>query len=192
MTDKFILTTSGFILPNNPYYSILPPEKVESNSIFNRSTVISTDNGISDYVKHNSIYTSEASNTAYKDYMADKSFSSYIHLVDIASEVLNKINVNNFFELQANNRNMSPMVFMACLDLYKDTFIYNHMKYAVIPMAGRFVSDTSKTNESIANNLQLLKNNSGYLNTWEKKLASLVDNKDAFCSFFKLVFVDSY
>lgn len=192
-TTSYVLTTSGFILPHTPHHNPLSPDLVEDNSIFNKKVTITTNSDIAEFVKSKLIYHSETANLAYRAYEADKSFNNYINLVNIAIDVLSKVNYDMFFEIQANNRNMSPVSFMFCLDFYSGCFVNKYLQYATVPFSVRFSSANNLTESTIAKNISLLKTNRNtYRNTWDSKIAELADNKDAFLTFFKYIFVDTY
>lgn len=190
--NSFILATSGFILPSNPYFDILGAEKIEDTSILNRNVVINADSSLSDYAKDNAIHYSTISNDAFHRYMTNKDFNSFIQMLDIATSVLSEINYKTFFELQANNRNMSPMTFMMCLDIYTGNFVNKHLQYATIPASARFVTDDSITTDIIRKNLTMLNKIEPKYLFWEGLLSDIGTNRDAFCTFFKYIFTDSY
>lgn len=189
--NQFILTTSGFILPASPYFTVLSTDKITDNSILNRNLVTTTDNNISEFIKSNTIYHSEVANEAYKKYLNDQSFESFIHLVDITIEVLSQVNFNTFFEIQANNRNLSPIAFMFCLDVISGHLPKKYNQYSTIPLSVRFTSSTHVTNENISKNKSLLKEN---LRTsqWPSFISELTEHREAFSTFFKFIFTDAY
>lgn len=194
MTNTFILTTSGFILPNSPYYHEVDQKTLGDNSIFNRTTVISTNETISDFAKTNTLYHSKIANEAFKQYENDKSFNNFIRLLDIAAEVLSQVNLYSFFEIQANNRNMSASNFQVCLDLLSGNFKNKYLQYYTLPAATRINTATSIPNIQVSDNVAKLKNakEMNCLSTWDKFIAELAKDKNVFSAFFKHVFVDAY
>ena len=193
MADNYILTTSGFILPNNTYYSILDTSKLSSDSIFIKTTVIPTDNNLVSYTRNNFIYHSPLANEAYKKYEATKSFDSFMTLVNIATEILSVIPYDSFFEIQANNRNMSPYSFLFCLDIYTYEFINKRHAYDAMPLSARFTPYGTVSEETIKKNVKYVRQVKEYYRlTWETALAELAEDRHAFSTFFKYVFVDAY
>ena len=96
MTDKQILTTSGFILPDNQYFKILTKEDISDISIFNRTALLTTNSAMSTMAETNQIYYSPIASKAYLDYMSDNSFENYLRMVDITSEIFSNIGIDNF------------------------------------------------------------------------------------------------
>ncbi len=193
MNIDYILTTSGFILPNNPYYVDLNESQVENTSIFDKTTFISADNDLANYIKNNRIHTSPTANKAYATYIANPTFENYIELIDIATNVLSKINHTTFFEVQASNKNMSPMSFMFCLDVLSRNFADKHLQYNAIPLNARLAVVEHITNEQIRINNEKLRKCDTVLNkTWETFLSRLASKKPEFLTFFRYVFVDAY
>lgn len=193
MSDNYILTTSGFILPNNGYYAILDTNKLSSDSIFSKTTVIPTDNNLVSYTKNNFIYQSPLANEAYKKYEATKSFDTFMTLVNIATEILSGISYDTFFEVQANNRNMSPYSFLFCLDVYTSKFICKRHTYDAMPLSARFTPYGTVSEETIKKNVRYVQQvKENYRLTWETALAELAEDRHAFSTFFKYVFVDVY
>lgn len=191
MSNSYILATSGFILPDNPYFTSLPKEKVNDNSLLNKNTFITTDNSISDFIKSNDIHTSDIANTAYKRYMEEASFENFIELVNIASDILSKVNLSTFFNIQANNRNMSPLMFMVCIAVLNGSFVNEYTKYVSIPLNSRFTSENHLTGDAINKNLKSLEKYYAYQG-WDSLIANLTTDRGAFTLFFKLLFVDTY
>jgi len=191
-SNSFILTTSGFILPYSPYYIILSPDKITDTSILNRNQVTTTDNNISEFIKSNVIYQSEVANNAYKSYLYDQSFSNYVNMIDISIDILSNINFNTFFEIQASNRNLSPVAFMFCLDLVSGNLPTKFKQYLSLPLFTRFNSNKDVSNEYIIKNKSLLKANMKNNTTWHYFISDLADYREAFSIFFSFLFVDAY
>lgn len=200
MDKPYILTTSGFILPENNLYGILTEEEVADVSIFNRTAFVNINSALADLIKPNGnaitpnrICHSIVANKAYKQYEASGSFEDYMSLVDIASEILPKVNYDTFFEIQAHNRNMSPFSFNMCVDLFGGKFLVDYVKYNTMPFNVRFSLDNGLTSNDIIKNINRLKFvKTNMCNTWEKLLTNITNDRTAFVTFFKYVFVDSY
>jgi Glu-tRNA(Gln) amidotransferase subunit E-like FAD-binding protein len=194
MAKSFILTTSGFILPSTHYYNAVDPNTFSNTSIFNRSTDISSNETISEFAKTNTLHHSKTADEAVKQVENDESFVKFITLVDIATEVLSEVNFYSFFEIQANNRNMSPVNFHVCLELLSGNFKQNYLQYYALPGSVRFNTETNVPNTQVADNLNKLKNakSMAALLTWDKFIADLARDRNVFAAFFKHVFVDAY
>lgn len=193
-TITYILTTSGFIIPDNDYYEPLKKESLSSN-IFNKNLSVIKNASLVEFTKNNEIQHSVMANEYYKKYLAEPTFENFMNMVDLTANVLSKISYSKFFELQANNRNLSFTSFMFCLEIYKGTFLTNHTQYTTIPLSARLVIDSSVTDNVICNNLAKLKQcdsdqTSGV--TWSWFLSYLSVDKGAFLTFFKYIFTDPY
>lgn len=193
MTNAHILTTSGFILPQNRHFEVLTKEKISNTSVFNRSVLVTTNSVVADLVDTNQIYHSTAANEAYLKYEDSGSFEDFMRMVDIAAEILGGIEYNKFFELQANNRHISHYSFKMCVDLLNGEFFKTFREYGIIPANIRFCADNGFSASQFASNVKMLHKSKSYCtNTWEQLLSGLANEKAVFSTFFKYVFVDSY
>jgi len=193
MNNVHILTTSGFILPNNPHYTVLTKEKMADVSIFNRTALVSTDSNVAQMVDTNQIYHSDIANEAYKKFEASGKFEDFMAMIDIATDVLSKVNYDTFFELQANNRHISAFSIKLCNELLNGNFVRNYHEYATIPFNIRFTADNGLTSSQAADRVKAMRySKTYYLNTWQNLLSMLANDRSAFSTFFKYVFVDSY
>lgn len=193
MNKLYILTTSGFILPDNKHYSVLTESKVMDTSIFNRSSLVNSDSVIAELTKSNSVHHSEEANNVYKKYEINKSFEDYVGMLDIACEVLSKINYQTFFELQANNPHMSPVSFKFCMDIYTGSLINNYAQYNAMPFSARFSLNNSADKKILLDNTRRLHTHKAErYNDWSSVLADLYLDRNAFATFFKYIFCDSY
>lgn len=190
MDNSYIVTTSGFILPSNYYFIPLTKDEVTSSSIFNRNITITTDNNLAEMLDNKILYYSPIANKAYLDYSNSGSFDNYINLVNIATDILSKVDYFTFFKLQANNKHISMYSLKFCEDLYKENFILNYYQYAIIPFNARLVIDNTSIDTTSIEFYKLDKNR--YFNTWEQVLTSLASNRNVFPIFFRYLFVDSY
>ena len=189
MSKGYILTTSGFILPDSEHYTVLDESKVNSTSIFDKKTFVSTDVAIQDFLKTNAIYHSDVANDAYKKYISEPTFEHFIQLVDISSSVLSGVDFQTFFDIQANNKNLSPTSFMFCLNLYSGSFFTNYRMFETVPLNGRFSSEVNPQKHD-ATKLKVYGNCNRM--TWTKFLSELSVYREAYVSFYRYVFVDAY
>lgn len=193
MSNAHILTTSGFILPDNQHYEVLTKEKIGEASGFRRTALATNNSAVSELVKNNQIYHSPAANEAFLNFEDSSSFDHFMRLVDVASTILKDIDYNKFFELQGNNRHLSPFSFKMCVELLSGEFLKTYHTYSVIPSNIRFCADNGYSASQFASNVKTLhRSKSYYANTWEQLLSALANDRAAFSTFFKYVFVDSY
>lgn len=193
MTNPIILTTSGFILPENKYFEVLTKEKISETVNFNRTVLVTTNSTVADLVDTGQIYHSPAANEAYLKYEDSGSFEDFMRMIDIAAEILGKINFDKFFELQANNRHITHYSFKLCVDLLNTEFQNTFHQYSVIPSNIRFAADNGNSASQFANNVKLLHKSKTYRSsTWEQLLSNLGNGRAEFSTFFKYIFVDCY
>lgn len=193
MTNAPILTTSGFILPDSQHFEVLTKDKISDTSIFNRTVLVTTNTAVADLVDSNQIYHSPNANEAFLKFEDTGSFDNFIHMVDVTAEILKGIDYNRFFELQANNRHLSHYSFKMCVDLLNGDFFKTYHQYNIIPANIRFAADNGLSASQFASNVKTLYKSKTYnTNTWEQLLSGLANDKAAFATFFKYVFVDSY
>lgn len=193
MSNSFILTTSGFILPQNQYFIILTKDNISEVSIFNRTSFVNADDKITDMIDSNQLYHSSVFNDALQKFIGTKDFDDFINLVNLASEVLSKINFDTFFALQANNRHNSPYTINFCRDVLKGDFISKKHQYETLPHNVRFSPDNGLTEQQAVQNSKIVRESKRkFFSNWENLLSELANDKNAFCTFFKYVFADSY
>ena len=193
MTNGHILTTSGFILPENQHYTVLTKERLGETSVFKRTALVTSNSTVADLVTTNQIYHSPVANEAFLKFESTGSFEDFMRLVDLTSEILGTVDLNKFFELQANNRHLSQYSFKMCVDLLSCKFYSNYHEYSTIPANVRFCADNGYSASQFASNVKLLHRSKNHnASTWERLLSCLSDNKTAFSTFFKYIFVDSY
>ena len=193
MTNTHVLTTSGFILPNNPHYEVLTKEKIGEGVGFRRTVLATNNSAVSELVKHEQIFHSPAANEAFLKFEDSDSFEDFMRMVDIAASILRDVDYNKFFELQANNRHLSAYSFKMCVELLSGEFLNTFHTYSIIPPNIRFCADNGFSASQFASNVKTLHRSKSYhVNTWEQLLSMLSNNRAAFSTFFKYVFVDSY
>lgn len=193
MTNAQILTTTGFILPENLHFEVLTKEKLGETSVFKRTALVTSNSTMTDLVATGQIYHSPSANAAFLMYEASGKFEDFMRMVDIASTILGSIEMNKFFELQANNRHLSMYSFKLCSDLLSCKFLENFHEYSTIPANVRFCADNNNSASQFASNVKTLHKSKCYgANTWERLLTGLTNDRTAFATFFKYVFVDSY
>jgi len=155
--DNFIVATSGFILPENNYFTPFDMDETVSDIIFN-SHIVTANTNIRDFYANKDVYRSESITNAIDVYLTKKDFDSYVNLLNITLEILKEIDFMSFFKLQASNKHLSPISFNFCLDVVNGNFLINYNNYNIIPFNVRF----------------------------------MLNNKDAFLTFFKYIFADYY
>lgn len=193
MSDQLILTSSGFIIPDNDKYVELEQEQVNSSTMLDRNIVINPATNVSAIIKSNRIHTSKIANELFRAYQEGKDFGDYMAMVEFATEVLSLMSYDAFFVVQANNRNMSPTSFMMCLSIYTGKFCEEHLQYSVLPANARLISDPSISAAKIEERIKKLRaSNSIYAANWMKVISILANDQQAFSSFFRYIFVDSY
>lgn len=194
MSNVYLLTSSGFILSDNKHYEVLTYDQASDASLFARTSFANTNSSLLEEVKSNQIYHSVAANNAYAKYATTGSFEDYMDLVDLATDILTAGDYLSFFAIQAGNKNMSPISFRMCVELYNFTFLKTYPKYITVPANIRLTSDNGLTSSQIAANIREFKKNnmSEYTSNWVLLLSELADNRGAFSTFFKYVFVDAY
>jgi GTP-dependent phosphoenolpyruvate carboxykinase len=193
MSNPYILIASGFILPQNEYFEVLTKEKISNTSIFNRTVLVTTNSTVASLVDTGQIYHSESATEAFIKYENSGSFEDYMRMVDMASDILGRVDYNKFFELQASNRFISPYSLKMCVDLLKKRFAATHHEYGVVPFNIRFSADNGKSETQIQETVKILRNSKTFgTNTWEQLLAGLANDRNAFSTFFKYIFVDNY
>ena len=193
MTNSLILTTSGFILPQNRLYEVLTKEKISNTSIFNRTVLVTTNSTVADLVNTGQIYHSQEANEAFLKYEDSGKFEDFMRMVDIAAEILGTVDFNKFFELQANNRHLTHYSFKMCVDLLNCEFVNTYRQYSVIPANTRFAADNGFSASQFTANVKILHKSKKYgSSTWENLLSSLANERAVFSTFFKYIFTDNY
>lgn len=194
MTKSYILTTSGFVLPLTAHHAPLDQSAVNDTSIFNKTTSVTFDTNLSELAKDATVHHSPDANKAFQAYEANKSFENFTAMLDIACEVLSKLDFVGFARLQAANRYLSTTGFQLCVDLMTRKFTENHKGYLIVPLNARFRDPASVTPAMIdQRSLSVQKYlSSRGLVTWENILTEIACDQQAFASFFRYVFVDAY
>lgn len=194
MSKTYILTTSGFVLPLTAHHTPVDQSKLDVVSIFARSSPLPFDNNLAEFTKDVLEHQSHSANDAYRNYEADKSFENYMVMVDITCEVLSGMSVEEFFKFQAVNRYLSTVSFRFCLDLYASKLHSNYRDYLVMPLSARFQDPALTTPATLQERQVAIKRLNGLSKnlTWERVLPPLINDKKAFVSFFRYLFVDAY
>ncbi len=194
MNNDIIISTSGFLLKKNQYFTDFTEDDATSDLIFNRDIITSTNKEIIDYYIHNDVYRSRSANIAYKDYNSESTFEHYIALVDIVTDIVKDMDYITFFKLQAANTHLSNMAFQFCLDVTSRKFLTNYRDYAILPFSLRFTIDNGLTTTKTLDNIKSLEKNfsNNLQNTWDDLLIELINNKPAMLTFYKFIFADFY
>lgn len=191
--NQFIVAASGFMIPQNPYFTAFEPDDTNLDSIFSRSIVAKNDSKMMEFYKNKNVYRSDTINKLLDTYQNNQSFENYIELVNVAIDIFKEIDFSSFFKLQATNTNLSNMSRKFCLDCMSGKFFTNYRDYAIVPFNIRFVSNNALTTDKVKENIHEFEKQSFYVNNWETFLTGLSElNRDTFITFFKYIFADYY
>lgn len=194
LDQKFILITSGFYIPYNSYYKSYSDDSSVINKLLGQRIYTNRDNKIIEFFKNNGVYSSSTINKLYSNYLSDKSFDSYVTLLDVTIDVVKDVDIKTFFMLQANNKYLSATGLVFCIDLITGEFLRNYNRYDILPATVRFTLDNGYTKETILKNQKEIeeKLKQHGVTSWKKFLTDLFVNKEAFSVFFKFLLVDYY
>lgn len=189
MTKK-ILTTTGFLLPENESYKVFEDQSSGFDNFMGRNNDYSIKQ-LSKYFIENKISLSEQADVLYSRYQSEQSYNNFIAMVDFMADVLGRVECLTFMEWQAYNRHMSTMSLMLCRDLI--TRELNHAsKYDNLTRLSRFVTNVTITKEE---GLQRFKTMTAGVDpariNWVNSLEPLMENKGSFLSVFRYIFVSN-
>lgn len=193
MTNK-ILTTSGFILPDNPHYTPFKKSDNPGEDILNRNLVTSRNSSVLDFFSNNEVCVSYPINNLYKSYLADPSYDSFIKLVDIVCEIVKDVDLKTFLQWQVYGMNNTNISLAFCKDIICGTLISSYNSYNVIPSGSRFVVSNNRTKQEADIVMrEIEKNFNGYNQVnWNTLLGDYMSDRNLFMTFFKYVFTDYY
>lgn len=182
MGNDNILLTSGFVIPNNKWFTKLDIESQEDANLPQR---------LKDLITKGLLYSSSVANEAYLSYINKPDFDNYMVMVDIFTDIFKEYNYIKFCKDQTSNPYLSPLGFRMVLDtVSSSTCSPDFEVYSLVPnfissgnsdeqkeLAGR----EGRLNSAIdRNNIQ---STSGYL-------AGLVMNRSVFSNIFKYMLTD--
>lgn len=184
MSVPYVLTTTGFMLPYTRHYT--PASAEEDKSVLERNILpeISNSSGLT-------VYRSQGANTAYKNYLIDSNFNTFMELVNIAHDVFSSDSLENIYTIQTRNKHMSPISFMFCVNLFNCNLKEVYLKYDSLDLNSKVLAIPSSTNTDSYVKLKKEYKQVQYCNA-DYMIASLVEDKNSFVSFFKYIFVDSF
>lgn len=202
---KQIITSTGFCLPANQYYTPFAHDNVIADEIFNRSLIKSSDYTLAAYFRDNEIYTSTTVNNLYNEYRVDPSYKNFMLLVDLASEIFTASSFLDFITWQMTNPYASATTVMFCADLVNGK-LSGMSIYGNTPYNSRFNVNTTLTNEKIRQSVDalakkfqkeaaLMKSSDPMdtrITTWVELFSRLMKNRNDFLSFYRYVLCDYY
>lgn len=188
-----ILTTSGFILPDNKYFEQLDSMDVFFNEYLGGPSLTGLNRSLSDVIDQGLISTSKIASEAYLEYISNPNFDSYILLVDIVSEVFRNISYLDLLKLQVNNSFLSPMGFKMLLELPCHNKISSDFSsYSMLPsfLIGQhnFNHKELSTREG---RIKELEGTRGRFLEAPVVIQQLLSFRESFLTFFKLVLTSS-
>lgn len=198
-----IITSTGFCIPKNQYFTPFTQDNVISDEIFNRSLVISSDYTLAKYFRDNDIYTSTTVNKVYSDYRSNPTYDNFMLMVDLTSEIFKDCNFLDFISWQISNPHASASSLMFCTDLVMGK-LGGLSIYGNIPYSSRFCVNEGLTTEKVRTGMDkmvkrksdLLRNNNFHadegVTTWVELFSRLIINRNDFMSFYKYVLCDYY
>lgn len=144
--------------------------------------------------KHNlgfDVYRVEGLQQLYTEYLSNPIHENYMALVDIVSETIGHLSVEEFFiKGQANNSTITPLTTCFIEDILSGVYVKTHLKYAVATSGLKMCI--------LANLTQGSKLEKQFKDAWSKGgkpsmtriLSELITDKDVFVSFLRYVFSD--
>ncbi len=194
---EYVLTTTGFLVMKSAYFDELTIDKIKNTSILNRSLFSNSDAEIEDYMKNNVIYHSGEAHSVFNEYKVKRTADEFFRMVDLFIDSICNIPFIEFIKLQAVNKNLSPIMFMFCMDLLTARFPERYHNYSSLPGVARLVPGKTVSDQAIEARGRTLKEHinlrgSNYGLTWDTILAAIIDEREAFMMLFKQVLVDTY
>lgn len=192
--SELIYTTTGILIPKSDHYQVYEKNASPLEQLFSRSTIASSELAVLDFYKTNEIYTSLQANRLYINYIKNPTFDNFIEILNFATEIFESISCREFFEAQVTSLHISQMTLMLCRDIV-DGNITNYYQYAGVSPNSRFVINNGVTETKAMENLKKIFPNSRQKFSslsWVDILTPVVENKSAFVTMFKHLFVDYY
>lgn len=189
---KTILTTTGFILPVSGLYTVFEKKHYELQDFIGRNDNYSYKSRL-DYFTDNGVYFSQAANELYRNYIRDRSFFNLMAMVDFCADILSKVDVKTFLQLQAANRYTSNMSLLLCKDILAGKMCGNH-RYDSVPPDSRFVIDDPLTKDEAANRYKMLLRGveDPTRTNWVQIFTPMLQDKGSFVTVFRYLFVDRF
>jgi hypothetical protein len=188
---KKILTTTGLLMPPNNLFEVYQEKLSQFDSFIGRDNNF-TLNNIASYYRTNHVSFSPQADALYIKYQADKSFESFVAMVDFMAEVLSQVECKTFMEWQAYNRHTSVVTMSLCRDLLTGKLERFH-QYDNLTPHSRFVMNQAITKEVGKQRHTLLMQgvNPGEV-SWVHLLTPLMKDRGNFLVMFKYFFVNTF
>lgn len=188
--SKKILTTTGFLLPENESYKVFEEQSSQFDNFMGRNNDYSIKQ-LSKYFVENKISLSEQADVLYARYQSEQSYDNFIAMVDFMADILGRVECLTFMEWQAYNRHIPSMSLMLCRDLITGNHNYAN-KYDNLTRLSRFVTNVTITKEEGLKRFKTMTEgvDLGTV-TWIRALEPLMGNKGNFLSVFRYIFVSN-
>lgn len=188
---KRILTVSGFLLPDNHLFEVYKEKPSPFDNLIGRDNNYQLKT-LSSYYLNNNISHSPQADLLYERYRRNKTFDSFIDMVDFTSDVLSLTDCKSFMDWQAYNRH-TPVITMAlCRDLLTNNTAKLH-QYDNLTPSSRFMVDQSITKEVGHNRYKTMMNGVHPTQvSWDNVLSPLMTDKSGFSTVFKYLFVNNF
>lgn len=186
-----ILTTSGFLLPENHLFEVFKEKPSAFDSFVGRDNNYQLKT-LANYYLNNNISYSPQADLLYDNYRKEKTFDNFIGMVDFTSDVLSLVDCKTFMDWQAYNRHAPVITMQLCRDLLIGDTSKLH-QYDNLTPSSRFIIDQAISKE-VGNNRHKLMTK-GVIESkmsWVNILSPLMTNKSEFSTVFKYLFVNSF
>jgi len=189
MSIKTIITTSGFVIPDNEYFIPIYTNNTES---LNKLKSITSKDKLNLLEIVDKIHISHSCDLLYSKYLEDPSYDNLLEMVLITCDIIKDIDVHRFFLLQTSSKFLSPISFQFCRDIVNLSYLKDFRKYNVIPCTLRSDFSSSITGKEFNNRASIINKELKIPTEWFSFLPIIIENKSAFVTFFKYIFVDNY
>lgn len=201
---QMILTTSGFVLPENTYYTPYAKDSDPLTLLNSLKSFTYANDALTDYFNANDVHNSSTSDVLYHAYRKSPTHDNFMAIVDYVCEIIGSIGFVEFVEAQIVNPHLAPVSLVMCKDLITDRFnefqayhrLSSNMRFTMnkgltsgraSQLTDAFVKDVRDTMK--AANMYCYSEHS---HTWVEVLSKLMSKKSDFVAFFRYVFVHSY
>lgn len=193
---NLILLSSGFIVPYNDNFLQLKDNEAIAKDIMSINRIDFRDLDSASLVKEN-VYISPTINKLYTAHRSTGEFEAFIKMIDIAFETLEEMQPYLWFKLQLEDSRISPIVKDYIVDFLKDLSSPSSEKTSqlYIPfnlrLGGNILDKNKDKYLKDLDNLFITGNYTSLPNTW-RRLLPLMESKNKFMDFYRLVFVDFF
>lgn len=186
-----ILTTSGFLLPENHLFEVYKERPSAFDSFIGRDNNYQLKT-LADYYLSNNISHSPQADLLYDNYRKNKTFENFICMVDFTSDVLSLVDCKSFMDWQAYNRHAPFATMGLCRDLLVGDMSKLHWYDNLMP-SSRFIIDQAISKEAgYTRYKNMTKDVSPGQMSWVNVLSPLMSSKNEFSTIFKYFFVNSF